>query len=189
MHDQAALEQQRIGAPPHAAAGSRPARGAALLALAKPRLAAISGALPALMGNAAAGDLGAAPGIVLTAVLWCWQMPHFFALGWRHRADYPAAGFPLLPAVDPTGARTATWSFAYAAILLPGSLPPGALGWLGPVYGGGALLPGPVFLHRAWRFLQSVPDRETAAARLFAASLIHLPVVMLALVIDRIGPW
>jgi len=72
-------------------------------------IGSISGALPALLGNAAAGNLGSRPGLVLAAVLLFWQMPHFFAIGWRHRLDYRAAGFPLLPAVDVSGARTATW--------------------------------------------------------------------------------
>ena len=152
-------------------------------------IGAVSGALPALMGNAAAGDLGAAPGGVLTVVLWCWQMPHFFALGWRHRADYRAAGFPLLPAIDATGARTGAWSAAYAAVLLGASLVPWALGWLGPIYGVCAAVAGALFLRCAWRFARNGAERDAAAVRLFAASLVYLPVMMLALVMDRLGPW
>jgi protoheme IX farnesyltransferase len=60
-------------------------------------IGAISGALPPLLGKAAAGDLWAAPGTALAAILLFWQMPHFFAIGWQHRADYRAAGFRLLP--------------------------------------------------------------------------------------------
>ncbi len=149
----------------------------------------VSGALPALMGNAAVGDLLAVPGLTLTAILLCWQMPHFFALGWRCRDDYRAAGFPLLPAIDPTGARTAAWSLGYVAVLLPLSLVPWALGGLGAVYGGCAALVGLDFLGRAWRFRRDAADRDHAAARLFAGSLLHLPLVMIALVVDRLGPW
>jgi len=98
-------------------------------------IGAVSGALPALLGNAAAGDLAARPGIALTAILLLWQMPHFFAIGWRHRDDYRAAGFPLLPAVDPDGRRTAAWSLGYSVALLIVSLVPWALGWFGPIYG------------------------------------------------------
>src|SRR5207302_2023285 len=96
---------------------------------------AVSGALPALLGNAAAGHLGARSGVVLTLILLCWQMPHFFAIGWRHRGDYRAAGFRLLPAVDASGARTAAWSLAYTLALVIVSLVPWVQGWLGPCYG------------------------------------------------------
>jgi protoheme IX farnesyltransferase len=149
-------------------------------------IGAVSGALPALMGNAAAGELGAAPGLTLAVVLWFWQMPHFFALGWRHRADYRAAGFRLLPAVDPAGTRTAIASVWYAAGLLVASLVPWWRGDLGLIYGATTAVSGAFFLRRAWRFLHPAGDREAMAARLFAASLIYLPVMLVALVIDRL---
>jgi protoheme IX farnesyltransferase len=148
-------------------------------------IGAVSGALPALMGNAAAADLAAAPGLVLALLLWFWQMPHFFALGWRHRADYRAAGFRLLPAVDHDGARTGAWSAAYAVALLGASLVPWALGSLGPIYGLSAALGGGVFLRAAWRFAIRSADRDGAATRLFSASLVYLPAMMVALVIDQ----
>lgn len=149
-------------------------------------IGAVSGALPALMGNAAADDLYAPVGVALTVVLWFWQMPHFFALGWRHRADYRAAGFPLLPAIDATGARTAAACAAYAAALWIVSLVPWARGELGPVYGVAAAVSGGFYFLRAWRFWRRPTEREPAAARLFGASLLYLPVILLALVIDRI---
>jgi protoheme IX farnesyltransferase len=152
-------------------------------------IGAVSGALPALLGNAAAGELAAVPGLTLTAVLLCWQMPHFFALGWRHRDDYRAAGFPLLPAIDATGARTAAWSLGYAVALFVVSLLPWVAGELGAVYGMCALGAGLDFLRRAWRFRRDATGRDAAAARLFAGSLLHLPIVMLALLVDRLGPW
>lgn len=149
-------------------------------------IGAVSGALPALMGNAAAPDLTALPGLVLAAVLWCWQMPHFFALGWRHRADYRAAGFALLPAIDATGRSTAAWSLGYAALLVAVSLLPWAAGGLGPIFGLTATLLGAWFLHAAWRFLNATPERDAAATRLFAASIFYLPALMVALVADRL---
>ncbi len=147
-------------------------------------IGAVSGALPALLGNAAAGQLTAAPGVVLAAILLGWQMPHFFAIGWKHRADYRAAGFRLRPAVDPTGRSTAIWSFVYALALVPVSLGPWLLGWLGPAYGVPAALVDAGFLVCAWRFMTSEPDRDTAAKWLFLASLLYLPVAMGALVLD-----
>lgn len=149
-------------------------------------IGAISGALPPLLGNAAAGHLWAAPGVALAAVLLCWQMPHFFAIGWRHRADYRAAGFRLLPAMDLAGTRTATWSFGYAVALLPVSLAPWALGHLGAIYGVTAAVAGAAFLRSAWRFRTETVQRDLAARRLFFASIIYLPVVIVALAVDRL---
>jgi len=147
---------------------------------------AISGALPALLGNAAAGQLWAAPGVALTAVLLCWQMPHFFAIGWWHRADYRSAGFRVRPAVDVSGQNTARWSLFYAALLLPISLAPWVLGTLGAVYGIPATVAGGAFLGCAWQFAIAPGDREAAARRLFFASIIYLPILLGALTLDRV---
>lgn len=146
----------------------------------------LSGALPALLGNAAAGDLGSRPGLVLTAVLLFWQMPHFFAIGWRHRLDYRAAGFALLPAIDREGRRTAAWSFAYVVVLLAASLAPWAMGWMGAVYGVTALCAGAWLLRRGWHFLAGA-DRDGAARRLFVASIVYLPSIMAALILEQLG--
>lgn len=149
-------------------------------------LGAVSGALPPLLGNAAAGDLWAAPGTALAALLLCWQMPHFFAIGWRHRADYRAAGFKLLPAIDATGQKTAAWSLCYAALLVPVSLAPWMLGHLGVIYGATAAVTGGLFFACAWRFKTASGNRDASARRLFFASIIYLPVVIIALAIDRL---
>jgi heme o synthase len=149
-------------------------------------IGSISGALPALLGNAAAGDLSSRPGLVLTAILIFWQMPHFFAIGWRHRADYRAAGFPLLPAVDLTGARTAAWSLAYIVLLIAVSLAPWAMGWLGNVYGAIALCANAWFFYCGWQFLVGT-NRDRSAHPLFLASIFYLPLVMAGLVIEQLG--
>lgn len=149
-------------------------------------IGAVSGALPPLLGNAAAGDVWAPAGVVLAAVLFCWQMPHFFAIGWRHRVDYRAAGFRLLPAVDPTGRRTAEWALFYAALLVPVSVVPWALGYLGALYGWPALLAGLAFLWLAWRFAAAGGTRDCEARRLFLASILYLPVVLGALLLESL---
>lgn len=150
-------------------------------------LGAVSGALPPLLGNAAAGDLWAAPGVALAALLLFWQMPHFFAIGWRHRADYRLAGFKLLPTVDGSGRATANWSLLYAALLVPVSLAPWALGHLGAIYGVPAACAGAGFFWCAWRFAVATGSREVAARRLFLASIIYLPLVLCALALDRLA--
>jgi protoheme IX farnesyltransferase len=147
-------------------------------------IGAISGALPALLGNAAAGDLAARPGLVLTAILLFWQMPHFFAIGWKHRADYRAAGFPLLPAVDRSGRRTAHWSFGYTIVLVGVSVAPWTLGWLDAAYGTVVAAAGGWLAWRAWSFVRAT-DRDAAARRLFLGTLIYLPLVMAAMIIAQ----
>lgn len=149
-------------------------------------IGSLSGALPALLGNAAAGDLLARPGLALTAVLLFWQMPHFFAIGWRHRVDYRAAGFPLLPAIDPKGRRTAAWSLGYALVLAIVSLAPCALGWFGVYYAVVVLAANAWFLRRAWQFWRT-PDRDRGARKLFFASLVYLPLVMGALLAEQLA--
>jgi heme o synthase len=147
----------------------------------------IPGALPPLIGVAAAGGGITGMGWLVFALMWCWQMPHFFAIGWMCREDYRVAGFRLLPVIDANGARTAAWAFGYAAALLVVSVAPWTLGAVGAGYGIVALLAGAVMLALAWRFLfpASANARERAARQLFAASLIYLPVVLATLAIDR----
>lgn len=149
-------------------------------------IGSLSGALPALLGNAAAGDLASRPGLALTAILLLWQMPHFFAIGWRHRADYRLANFPLLPAVDATGMRTAAWSLGYAIALAIVSLLPVAAGWFGIYYALAAVIANVWFLRSAWQFLRE-PDRDRGARSLFFASLGYLPLVMGALLLEQLA--
>ena len=147
-------------------------------------IGSISGALPALLGNAAAGDLFAPAGLTITGVLLFWQMPHFFAIGWLHRADYRAAGFPLLPAIDSDGRRTARWSLGYTLALVSFSLLPCALGWFGAAYMVTAVIAGVGFLVRTILFLTG-RDRDRTARQLFLGSLLYLPAIMAALMVER----
>lgn len=141
----------------------------------------ISGALPPLLGAAAAGDVLAPGAWVLAGILLFWQMPHFFAIGWMHRADYRAAGFPLRPAVDATGRNTAAWSLAHTVLLAIVSLLPWAIGLVGPVYGVIALAGAAAMLVTAARFLTDAAQRDRRARQLFVATLFYLPPVMAAL--------
>lgn len=149
-------------------------------------IGAISGALPPLIGWAAAGGSLTAFAWLIFAILYLWQMPHFFAIGWLCRTDYRAAGFPLLPAIDSRGERTAAWSLAYCLLLLPVSLLPVVLGFAGWLFGTAAGAGGAIMVWRAWRMLRDDQDRDTAARRLFMASIAHLPLVLAALALDRL---
>ena len=149
---------------------------------------AVPGALPPLLGWAAAEGRISALGWALFGVLFFWQMPHFFAIGWVYREDYRAAGFPLLPVIDTTGSRTAAWSVVHACMLLAVSLVPWWMGLTGLVYGVGAVVSGLFFVALAAGFLRETgtTDRVRAARRLFAGSLIYLPVLFACLLIDRL---
>jgi heme o synthase len=148
-------------------------------------LGAIPGALPPLIGFAAVDGGISAFGWMIFALMVFWQMPHFFAIGWVCRHEYRAAGFPLLPVVDRTGGSTAAWSLGYSVALLFVSILPWVSGFTGPLFGVTALVGGTGLLGRAWQFWRAADDRDAAARRLFRASLVYLPLVLLALVIDR----
>ena len=145
---------------------------------------AVPGALPPLGGyTAAAGALGA-PGLALFAILFLWQMPHFYAIGWRHRADYGAAGFRILSTVDPTGRSSARHALAFGLLLVPVSVLPTWLGTAGLVYGAGALLLSLWFAGTAVRFFRETTDR--AAKSMFLASIAWLPAIVVLLLADRV---
>lgn len=144
---------------------------------------AVPGALPPVIGWAAARgslDLGAG---ILFAILFLWQIPHFLAIAWMYREDYARGGFPMLPVLDQQGRMTARQSFANAVALLLVSLMPTPVGLAGPWYLAGALLLGLAFVAAAFRLLR---QRDMASARrLFLASVIYLPLLTSLLMIDR----
>ena len=89
------------------------------ISIANTWVGAIVGAVPPLMGwAAAAGGLDVGAGI-LAAGLYFWQMPHFMALAWMCRADYAAGGYRMLSLVDATGRRTAACALRNTAYLFP----------------------------------------------------------------------
>jgi protoheme IX farnesyltransferase len=146
---------------------------------------AVPGALPILAGWAATGrglELG---GWLLFAIMFLWQIPHFLALAWLYRVDYRAGGFVMLSAVDPDGRRTSRQIVNYAAVLLPVSLLPSAIGMTNALYFGGAFLLGLVFLLVGLRTLTRNDD--IWSRRLFFTSVIYLPLLLLLMVIGKVG--
>jgi len=146
---------------------------------------AVPGALPPLGGYTAAHGAIGAPGLVLFAMLFLWQLPHFLAIGWRHRADYGQAGFRILPAIDPTGERTGRQALLYTLALVPVSAAPWLVGSAGVIYFAGALALTGLFLATSIRFWRRTTD--AAALELFLASIGWLPAVLVLLVVDRIA--
>jgi protoheme IX farnesyltransferase len=145
---------------------------------------AIPGALPPLMGWAAArGELGPG-GWSLFAILAFWQLPHFFAIAWIYQEEYAKAGFKMLPSVDPDGSRTAQQSVSHTLGLMLASLAPVVLHLAGPVYLGAALLLGSFYLFRAIQFARRLD--VPSAKKLFFASIIYLPLLLIALVANKL---
>jgi heme o synthase len=147
-------------------------------------LGAISGALPPLIGWAAAGRSNPGLGWSLFAILFTWQMPHFFALAWTYRKDYAAAGMPMLSVVDPSGNKLSRWTFIWTVLLVLSSLLPTLLGYCSWYYFAFAAALGLWFLRSAFVFLNPA-RRETEARRLFFISISYLPLLLGLLVADR----
>jgi protoheme IX farnesyltransferase len=145
---------------------------------------AISGALPPLIGWAAARGTVDGLGWVLFAVLFFWQIPHFMAIAWIYRRDYEAGGFPMRPVVDKDGRFTARWTLANTDALVVATFAPVALGLCGWTYGLIALGLGVVFVVLAARLLTS-SRREIAARHVFLYSIIYLPALLAVMVLDR----
>lgn len=145
---------------------------------------AVPGAIPPLIGWAAATGALTDLAWMIFALLFTWQMPHFYAIAWTHRHDYRRGGLRMLPELDPSGLRTARESLLFTLLLLLCSLAPWAFGFTSALYGVVALLAGLHFLRQAWAFFRAGDRRDPAARRLFLASLGYLPLVLAVLVID-----
>lgn len=148
-------------------------------------IGAVAGAFPPLIGWAAGEGRVTALGWILFGVLLFWQVPHFMAIAWLYRRDYSAVDFPMLPVRDEAGGRVAGWAFANTIALVAVSLLPVALGLATPWYGAVAAGGGLWFLWGAAKFLRA-EGRDVAARKLFLASIAYLPLVLCALVADRL---
>ncbi len=152
---------------------------------------AIPGAMPGVLGwTAACGrvDWGT---LVLFAILFFWQFPHFFAIAWMYREDYARGAIRMLPVVEPDGRSTALRIVSYSVALLPVSLLPAFLGMTGKLYLAGAALLGFVLLFFAARMitpgLAVVQARSRVRARqLFQCSIVYLPLLFALMTSDAV---
>jgi heme o synthase len=147
---------------------------------------AVPGALPPILGWIAATGKISLGGMVLFVIVFLWQVPHFYAIGWMYREDYARAGLPMLPVIDATGRRTGWQASAYILALILVTLLPTAAGLAGFVYLAGAVLSGICFLVCGVLFARL---RDfVSARRLFVVSVFYLPLLMALLVIDKASP-
>jgi len=145
---------------------------------------AIPGAIPPMIGWAAArGDIGAGAW-GLFAIVFLWQMPHFFAIAWMCREDYSRAGFRMISNEDSTGERSASQSVFFCILLLVFAGLPAFVGIVSYVYQAIELVLGGLLVAVAMRFLRL--RTESAARLLFIASIVYLPLLLTALVITKL---
>jgi heme o synthase len=145
-------------------------------------IGAIPGAMPPLIGYAAAsGHLNFEAGI-LYAILFLWQFPHFYAIAWMYREDYARAGIRMLPVVEPTVDSTARRILWFSLALVPISLAPKFMDMAGNVYLFGASVLGTIVLYAGYRAASN--QTLVQARRVLLASIVYLPLLYGLLAFD-----
>ena len=144
---------------------------------------AIPGAMPPVIGYAAAHGGLTWEAVTLFAILFLWQFPHFYSIAWLYREDYGQAGIKMLPVVDETGERTARQILIYALILAPVSLLPTYLGMSGNLYLLGATLLSLTYLYHSYRTIHE--HTKAAARKVLMTSIVYLPLLYCLMMADR----
>jgi len=145
-------------------------------------IGAIPGAMPPLIGFAAAsGHLNYDAGI-LFAILFVWQFPHFYAIAWMYRDDYARAGIRMLPVVEPDLDSTARRILWFSIVLVPLSLAPKFMSMAGNVYLVGAILLSAFVLYTGFQAM--IVRTMPSARRVLLASIVYLPILYGLLAFD-----
>ena len=147
-------------------------------------LGAVPGALPCLIGWAAGQDELTVGGWVLFAIQFFWQFPHFWAIAWIAHKDYSNAGFKLMPSVEGPTKYSAIQSIIYSLVLIPVGMLPYLVGMSGMMSFYIVLAANLVMLWQSIRLYREMEKK--AARRVMFGSYIYLPVVLLALLADKI---
>src|SRR5262249_17381381 len=136
-------------------------------------IGAIPGAMPPLIGYAAAGGGLDARALALFLLLFVWQFPHFYAIAWMYREDYARGQIRMLPGLEPDCGSAARRIVGCSLLLIPISLLPSLFGMAGSVYAAAAIAAGLMLLSFGWRLAQR---RSASGARLvLLASVLYLP--------------
>jgi len=142
------------------------------------------GAMPPLIGWAAARGSLSFEAWILFAILFLWQFPHFTAIAWMYRQDYRRAGYLMLPPADQKGRFMATQVLGFSLLLIPVSLIPVMMGHAGRIYLVGATVLGVSFLYYGVRF--AISRSNLLARRVMLASVVYLPLVYILMMLDKI---
>jgi protoheme IX farnesyltransferase len=145
---------------------------------------AVPGALPCLIGWAAGNDALSTGGWVLFLLQFMWQFPHFWAIAWIAHKDYTKAGFKLLPnELGPTK-YTAIQTIIYSLLLIPVGVIPYFIGMSGTV---SLTIVALANVFMVWRCVQLYRNMDVPSARrVMFSSYIYLPIVLLALLADKL---
>ncbi len=151
-------------------------------------IGAIPGALPTLIGWAAIENSLSVQSLTLFAILFYWQMPHFYSIGWLYRNDYLKAGFRLLTNIDEKGGRVSKQVITNQIILIVVGLSPAVVGLVSSGYVPIALIVGMIFLLFGLRFTRSIQTElsSSTARMLFFSSLFYLPIIFSAMIVFKI---
>jgi heme o synthase len=145
---------------------------------------AIPGALPPLIGWAAASGQLAVEGFTLFAIQFVWQFPHFWAIAWVLDDDYQKAGFKLLPSSGGRNINTAFQIMIYTLFLIPLGVLPAKFGLIGINAACVATLCGTLFLVQTFYLMKECSNK--AALRLMFGSFIYLTIVQIAFLVDKV---
>jgi heme o synthase len=146
-------------------------------------IGAVPGALPFVMGWTAVRGEISAEALVLFGILFLWQMPHFLAIAIMYRDDYERGGFKMLPVVDRDLHFTGRQIVLYTVALLGVTIAPAALHMAGALYMVMAMLLGAAFL--SFGISCAASRRRPDARKLFLASILYLPLLLLGMMIDK----
>lgn len=146
-------------------------------------IGALPGAMPPLIGYAAASGHLTVQAWVLFAILFLWQFPHFHAIAWMYREDYERAGIKMLAVVRPRGKALATEIMVTLILLVPATLAPTYLHMAGKAYFGAAVLLNLAFIYFGVQMSREHNHRR--ARNLLLASVIYVPLLFAFLVVDN----
>jgi len=150
---------------------------------------AFPGAMPGVLGWTAARGRLEWGALVMFAIVFFWQFPHFFSIAWLYREDYAAGNIRMLPVVEPDGKSTARQILLYSVALIPVSLLPTLLRMSGQAYLVGAVVMGTALLYFSYRLasldvpLNSGLSRQRAR-QLLQATVIYLPLLFALMMIN-----
>jgi protoheme IX farnesyltransferase len=142
---------------------------------------AFPGAMPGVLGWTAARGRLEWGALVMFAIVFFWQFPHFYSIAWLYRQDYEDGGIRMLPVVEPDGKSTSRQILLYSLALIPISLLPTFLGMSGKLYLAGAVVLGTILLYFGWRLASLKVASNTARSRQRARQLLQATVLYLPL--------
>jgi heme o synthase len=153
---------------------------------------AFPGAMPGVLGWTAARGRLEWGALVMFAIVFFWQFPHFFSIAWLYREDYAAGAIRMLPVVEQDGRSTARQILAYSVALIPVTLLPTLLHMAGRIYLAAALLMGLALLYVAMRLATlrapiTAPASKQRARQLLQATVLYLPLLFIVMMLDTVS--